>query len=427
MDISKVKVGADEYDVKDASAREGLAALEARCAAVRPSGLYAVHDRFLTFAFGAAGRRSLTLREGTYIRLDITEGGVTSHRAMEADSDRTFDLSQKMHLVADASASRTGELNGRDFYLYLVPDGEGGVDVAVSCNSTFPNDVDPLYTALNTRKIGQFHTLCADAGAALTALLPVAKGSVAVGDAALVKGYKDGAGGFHPFYSKEVSAVTAGTYYDVATTAHPLAGFLAGDILPESVWCLGFHPASGAKGMVYDPETDCAVDIYLQSGTGRLTSSEFGATITDTRPQQNHEDDMRQVGKQLLSDEEFASAAVGSNERTTIRGGADPVTTGGHEDTSGRRMVSAIGCEDMCGVLWQWLRGYSANGGSSWGNYDGQGSLGQLYGASYSLLAGGDWNGAASCGSRCRSAYSARSRALASIAGRGASRVIRRS
>lgn len=427
-DLSKIQVGNDLFNVKDAEARSGLTELGARLSAVRAGDLRMAHDRFLIFDFGASARRTVKVRAGTYIRLDMTESGVVSHRALEADSDTAFDLSQMMHLAADAAATRTGEINGRDFYLYLVPDGEGGVTVVASANSTCPNDIDPLYTALNTRKIGQFHTLCADADDEqhpLTATLAASPGSLAAGDTCLVKRYKDDGTGFHGFYSRSVVSVTAGAQYDTVTVSHPLAGFLAGDILPESVFCLSFRPFSGAEGMVYDPDTDRIPDIYLQSGKGLLTRSEFGATITDTRQQQNHQDDMMRVGKRLLYDYEFSSAAAGSNERTNIYGSADPATTGGHKDTAGRRMLSFIGCEDMCGVMWQWLEENTCNGGSSWGTYDAHASFGQTYGASYALIAGGAWNAGASCGSRGRAATDARSDANSSIAGRGVSRVIR--
>ena len=108
--------------------------------------------------------------------------------------------------------------------------------------------------------------------------------------------------------------------------------------------------------MTYDEATNLWVDIYLASGTGDSTASANGATISDTRNWMDFVDDFHAVGKLLLSDTEFQSIAAGSNEETNITGSADPVTTGGHVDTAGRRMISNIGCEDCCGAMYQWLR-----------------------------------------------------------------------
>ena len=232
--------------------------------------------------------------------------------------------------------------------------------------------------------------------------------------------------GFYDFYNKNIVSVTTGTYYDVLTVEHPLAGFKAGDILPESVWCLSFRPHSDGAGMVYDVDTDIAADIYLQSGKGKLTSSVYGGTITDTRPQQNHQDDMRQVRKRLLFDNEFASIASGSNEGTNIYDSAAPGTTGGHKDTAKRRMISFIGCEDCCGAMWQWAEDCGPAGESGDSVYDGQGNFGKMYGTCYGLLFGGDWTNAAHCGSRSRYANDARSNTRGTFGGRGASRVVRR-
>ncbi len=405
-------------------------------------GLVSDSPRFLVFDFSAPNKKTLKVKAGTHIRLDITDTTGSSSRTFDADEDRSFDLSEKIAAAAAASSTRIGATHGRDFYVYLAPDDEDGVDLVVSTNATWPNDIDPSYTANNTRKIGQFHTLCADAGASLTGQVAAAPSSETAGGTYLVKQYKEDEDGFYGFYRKSILSVASGTYYDVLTVEHPLAGFLAGDILPESVWCLAFRPFSGAEGMVYDVDTDMGGDVYLQSGRGRLTASCFGGTITDTRPHPCHQDDMRQVRKRLLRDHEFASMALGSNECTNINGSADPNTTGGHVDTTGRRMLSFIGLEDCCGAMWQWLEDVSALGtGTAWTNIsgtsanvgntgwitcDGQNRMGQHYNASTALLAGGDWDIAACCGSRSRHADDARSFAYTSFGGRGASRVLRK-
>jgi len=165
---------------------------------------------------------------------------------------------------------------GKDFYLYLLINGT----LILSANSTAP----VAYTAANSIQIGGFHCLYVDVG------------------------------------------VIAG---------HTLTGFLAGDILPATIWDLLHRPVCDPAGMVYSERADIWVDIYLQSGTGATTASVAGATITDTRDWMDFTDDLAAVKKQLLTDGEFQVVAEGSNQKTNIAGSADPVTTGGHRDTAG--------------------------------------------------------------------------------------------
>ena len=174
-----------------------------------------------------------------------------------------------------------------------------------------------------------------------------------------------------------------------------------------------------------DKDIDAFIDIYLQSGIGLNTRSKYGATHTVSRTQGNHMVDMRQVGKRLLSDGEFESASIGSNQAANIQGSADKETVGGHVDTANRRMISAIGAEEMCGYLWQWTRDVSSTGGSSWATTDGNGSFGQEYGTPFVLLAGGHWVYGSYCGSRSRASINVRSDANEAIGGRGLSRVVR--
>ena len=252
---------------------------------------------------------------------------------------------------------------------------------------------------------------------------------LAVGGEYLVKSYDSGSDSdFYSFYIKTITAVSTGSKYDIITMSHPLSGFTAGDILPESVFCLSFRPECTVEdAMCYDKDTGLAVDIYLQSGTGFNTWSAYNKTHTVSREQGNCQQDYRMVGKRLLRDAEFISAALGSNEKTVIQGAADKGTVGGHVDTAGRRMVSAIGIEEMCGYLWQWLDDFV--GGlqdNKWDTRDGQNGVGQEYWVPYVLLAGGHWNNSSYCGSRCRISTSVRSYVGAGLGGRGSSRVDRR-
>ena len=365
-------------------------------------------ERFMTFDFTDDSHKSIKIKKGIRIRLDIVSGDTTEHRIFEPSANTIFNFATQMQAVADVATVRQGQINGRDFFVYIVPEGTSATKLVVSLNSTYPNDVDATYTANNTRKIGQFHTLCANAnyvqGTMLTAISPVSKG-VSAGAYVPLKNYSaDDEDGFYDFYCKEVRSVsTTPSYENNATFEHPLNNFLAGGILPESVWCLTFSPVGcDPSGMVFDKDTSLAVDVYLQSGCLETTTSEYGATITDSMPQIIHRDSMTAVGKRLLFDGEFTRISIGSNQATSIYGSVDPVATGGHRDTASVRMLAFNGCEDCCGALVQWLAEVAPAGGSAWAGTDGNGAFGQYYGNPYGLHAGGIWNNPSSCGSRCR-------------------------
>jgi len=334
----------------------------------------------------ASGIRELTIKAGTKIALGAS--------TFSADEDMVLDVGSYLD---------TGLLtNGKDYYVFLCPGLElGEVYVRISLSKTNPQDYDPA----NVRLIGGFHTLCANVGNGLT----------------YVKGG--------------------------ATLNHPLNGYVAGDILPYSVWCLNHRPHSEPEGMVYIPELDFWVDIYLQSGSGANTKSVYQGAPTRTRQYVDHVEDMLCVKKELLDDGEFALAMMGSNEETNIAGSTMPGDgAGGHSDTAGRRMISIYGVEEGCGLLWQWLRTTSAAGRdgvmygqtsttpsygditvttSSYGPYGQAGGKGSFWGLACALLAGGAWNYSTTCGSRARNANAARSNAHSNHGGRGRSRTRR--
>ncbi|MBQ9206852.1 MAG: hypothetical protein IJ158_09085 [Treponema sp.] len=393
-----------------------------------------VKSRFVTFDFTDENHRSVKIAAGVRVRLDIATANGTETRWFETHETVHLNLDAGIQEAVARATTRTNHDEGRNFYGYIVPDfdTDDGVKIVVSCNSTYPNDISEQYTAANTRKLFSFHTLCANAGSNLQGKIAEAPScGLQVGDKVLVKQYSsEDEDGFYDFYNVTVMGVKTGSKYDVVTVKHPLAGFLSGQILPESVFCIGFQPNSSPEGMVYDVDTDIAVDVYLQSGKGRNTASEFGGAVTNYREHQNHQDDMRHVRKRLLRDHEFSSIAAGSNETTNIKGSSNPVTTGGHIDTDERRMISFIGCEDCCGVFWQWLEETSADGdsdGSDWEIYDGQGDFGQNYYTVRALLAGALWDHSRLSGSRARDGFHARSTVNATFGGRGASHIKRAS
>jgi hypothetical protein len=263
---------------------------------------------------------------------------------------------------------------GKDFYVYACQPASGITPVILlSASSTFPAG----YDADTSRKIAGFHCLC------------VAAGTIA---------------------------------------GHALTGFAQGDILPQSIWNLKHRPAStNLEGMVYSSGLNKWIDIYLTSGTGSNTASVNGGTISDSRNWMTFVDDYAAVGKRMLTDFEFQCAAAGSNEETNINGSADPVTTTGHSDSAGRRMISNIGCEDCCGVVWQWLLDQSYRNddtySSTWEYYDLPGAKGSLYRqgdtGDVKLRAGGAWFGGSNCGSRARDACSYRWNTNSNLGGRG--------
>ena len=254
------------------------------------------------------------------------------------------------------NTSTLGEnLAGKDVYIYALAGSGTEPDFVLSLNSTVPTG----YTAENSRKIGGFHCLCKDVG--------------------IIEG-------------------------------HALSGYVAGDILPATRWDLEHRPKGSPEGFAYEELTDCWIAIYLPSWDGTKLVSVYNGVIADGSSAKKwhgeafYEQFVKQ-GMRLVWRHEFQMGAKGSNEQTNIQGSSDPNTTGGHVDTAGRRMISNIGLEDCCGVLWQFAMDLGFAGGSGWTNsvYNStvdDRSYGQTYGTLYRLLVGSGWGSGANCGSR---------------------------
>ena len=275
------------------------------------------------------------------------------------------------------NTSTLGEnLAGKDVYIYALAGSGTEPDFVLSLNSTVPTG----YTAENSRKIGGFHCLCKDVG--------------------IIEG-------------------------------HALSGYVAGDILPATRWDLEHRPKGSPEGFAYEELTDCWIAIYLPSWDGTKLVSVYNGVIADGSSAKKwhgeafYEQFVKQ-GMRLVWRHEFQMGAKGSNEQTNIQGSSDPNTTGGHVDTAGRRMISNIGLEDCCGVLWQSAMDLGFAGGSGWTNsvyhsaVDDR-SYGQTYGTLYRLLLGSDWSGGADCGSRSANCNASSASVGVSISSRGAS------
>ena len=261
---------------------------------------------------------------------------------------------------------------GKDYSMFLVPDGSGGLEVKFSLNSTAPEG----YSVGDVARIGGFHTMC-------------------------------------------VSITSS----NAPSSSHPYVGYNAGEIMFTTIWDQINRPKCSPNGMAYVELLDLWVDIYNQSGANGAETSVYGGTRACSKVWDDHAEDMRLVGKRFLKDFEFSEAASGSPEKLAVKGAAQPSpdTTGGHMTTSNLYMISKYGLWEMCGLQWQWLIEVSANGGSGWGTSTGlSGNKGQLYGSSYALLAGGHWANSSSCGSRSRNGAGGRGTVAADLGGRGA-------
>lgn len=293
--------------------------------------------------------------------------GTSSHKHIKffAGTVLQLDSSHILNITADTEYNVVSYLdtgsalsNGKDYCIYLVPDGDG-VKIAVSLNASAPSGYSSY------RKIGGFHTLCVNVG---------------------------------------------------TITGHTLSGYVSTDILPASIWCLNHRPLCNPAGMVYEPVNDVWVDIYNMNTSG---GSAYGATRAHTLQHFQFVELARANGKTLLTDNEFYCASKGSNQKTAVQGSAqpNPDTTGGRNDTGGRRMISNIGCEEMCGLQWQHLDPTYSAGGSGWNGQNGD--EGSFYGSCMVLRAGGLWSESSYCGSRCRAANSSLSRSNVDSGARG--------
>ncbi len=320
-------------------------------------------------ATSATTRRTSNSPNEVEVKVDTVSLKLITQTTLDLNTAGSWDT------ISGTDYTTAANRAGKDFYVYACQPASGTIPVIkLSAASTYPSD----YNAATSRKIAGFHCLCTAVG---------------------------------------------------TISNHTLTDYLAGDVLPQSVWDLKFRPVCNPEGMVYSPLADVWVDIYLASGTGASTLSVKGGTISDTRTWNSFVDDGAAVKKRLLDDGEFQIIAAGSNSATNISGSGDPATTGGHSDTAARRMISNIGCEDCAGAMWQWLSDQSYlnhattyNGTWSWkdmgaGQLYSQGAVGDV-----KLIAGGDWSNGTNCGPRSRIANYSRWFATSAIGARFAAR-----
>lgn len=268
----------------------------------------------------------------------------------------------------------TNLINGKDYSIFLVPDETNGIAVKISLNKTAPTG----YTPEDTRRIGGFHTECVDVG---------------------------------------------------TIAGHPLSGWLAGDIIPSSVWTLWHKPnVASPSGMYYHQKLDIWRPIYVQSGTMENTVFEYNATVTRSRSGWDHEVDLGLVGLEFATSTQFTIASLGVQPLKAVMGKAESSCTraGGWVDETGRRMITNEGEESTCGGLWEILRDFAAVGGSNW-TTTGVNTLTQprQYGSINRLIGGGAWYDSGYCGPSSRAGNRPAADTAAHVSARGCSRPLR--
>lgn len=330
------------------------------------SDIVAPTDKYLY----ATGANELTVIEGCVI--SVGGAGV-------------FDTG---NTVLDASNLDTGSAFavGSDYYVYIC---DSRIDAeneryVISLNSTFPSG----WNASNSRKIGGFHY-----------------GRCRKVDENL-----------QPVNS---SGVIFGTGWESAVSS---------GIVPRSVWTLGHRPKCNPEGMVYIGGGTW-VDIYLNSDDGAkgLKSEYDCAPMTGTEGMNwyNFVERLAKSGKRLPDYAEFCAYAFGSPaglDNANTNAWSATTNTGRGVTGSVVNAVSAVGCVDAAGRVWEWLndlitraqhatdKDYHASEAWGWDlksplkagekTYD-VGNIYQYYANSLAALgAGGIWGNGARCGAR---------------------------
>ena len=275
---------------------------------------------------------------------------------------------------------------GSDYYVYICDSRQDAQDeqYIISLNSTYPSG----WNASNSRKIGGFHY-------------------------GRCRKINDN---LQPVNS---SGAVFGTGWESA---------VSNGIVPRSVWTLGHRPKCSPEGMVY-LGGGTWVDIYLNSDDGAqgLKSEYNCAPMTGTEGMNwyTFTERLMKSGKRMPDYSEFCAYAFGSPQGLDgANTNAWTATTNTGRGTTGSvvNAVSAVGCVDAVGRVWEWLNDlitraeHATNAEyhptAAWGwdkksplrdnatKYD-VGNIYQYYAYSLAaLIAGGDWYHGVHAGAR---------------------------
>ena len=275
---------------------------------------------------------------------------------------------------------------GSDYYVYICDSRQDAQDeqYIISLNSTYPSG----WNASNSRKIGGFHY-------------------------GRCRKINDN---MQPVNS---SGAIFGTGWESA---------VSNGIVPRSVWTLGHRPKCSPEGMVY-LGGGTWVDIYLNSDDGAqgLKSEYNCAPMTGTEGMNwyTFTERLMKSGKRMPDYSEFCAYAFGSPQGLDgANTNAWTATTNTGRGTTGSvvNAVSAVGCVDAVGRVWEWLNDlitraeHATNAEyhptAAWGwdkksplrdnatKYD-VGNIYQYYAYSLAaLIAGGNWYNGVHAGAR---------------------------
>ena len=208
---------------------------------------------------------------------------------------------------------------GSDYYVYICDSRQDAQDeqYIISLNSTYPSG----WNASNSRKIGGFHY-------------------------GRCRKINDN---MQPVNS---SGAIFGTGWESA---------VSNGIVPRSVWTLGHRPKCSPEGMVY-LGGGTWVDIYLNSDDGAqgLKSEYNCAPMTGTEGMNwyTFTERLMKSGKRMPDYSEFCAYAFGSPQGLDgANTNAWTATTNTGRGTTGSvvNAVSAVGCVDAVGRVWEWL------------------------------------------------------------------------
>ena len=280
---------------------------------------------------------------------------------------------------------------GSDYYVYICDSRQDAQDeqYIISLNSTYPSG----WNASNSRKIGGFHY-------------------------GRCRKINDN---LQPVNS---SGAVFGTGWESA---------VSNGIVPRSVWTLGHRPKCSPEGMVY-LGGGTWVDIYLNSDDGAqgLKSEYNCAPMTGTEGMNwyTFTERLMKSGKRMPDYSEFCAYAFGSPQGLDgANTNAWTATTNTGRGTTGSvvNAVSAVGCVDAVGRVWEWLNDlitraeHATNADyhptAAWGwdkksplrdnatKYD-VGNIYQYYAYSLAaLIAGGGWYDGVRAGARAVGCY----------------------